>query len=169
MVQQWRRWLWVLSLLCWAAPIDLAPAAEPPRWVKEWQREPGVVFLITEGEATLPPSPAEKGPPPDSSGGPRIEVRNPAGSGELTPPFELDVRFAPGPGGGAVKMDSFQIFLVALWEIDLTPRVKPYLKADEKRLYIPKAQVPSGSHQLRLSIADEKGNLSSRVVRVVVK
>ena len=127
----------------------------------------GAVFLITEGEAMLPPAPLEKAVLPD--GGPQIEIVKPGGTDSVKPPFEIDLVFKAGPSGKSIDYETFKATLLALWGIDLTDRIKPYLNEADNRIYIKEAQVPSGSHRIKLTIADAEGNITAVILEVEVE
>jgi hypothetical protein len=123
--------------------------------------------LITEGEAMLRDAPTLKGLDADVSTGPRITVVSPQDGKTYAAPVEIDVVFEPAPGAPAVRSDTLRVVYVKLWEIDITERFLPYLR--DNRVHIPHAHVPAGRHVIRLSIADQAGQTSTRTMRVNVQ
>ena len=140
-------------LLGVCAPLSLAAGAGP--------------VLITEGEAMLPEAPTLKGPTEETTDGPRIIVLNPEEGKIYAGPVDIDVLFETVPGGSGIRLDTLRVMFVKLWEIDITERFLPFLRAN--RLYVERARIPSGRHLIRLSIADERGKTSTRLVRVAVQ
>jgi len=123
--------------------------------------------LITEGEAMLQDAPTLKGSGEEVSDGPRITVLSPEDGKAYAGPVDIEVLFEQVPGGPGVRPDTFRVVYVKLWEIDITERFLPYLHAN--RLHVERARIPRGRHLIRLSIADEGGKTSSRLVRVIVQ
>lgn len=115
----------------------------------------------------LQDAPSFKGPDDDVSDGPRITVLSPQDGKAYTGPVHIEVLFEQVPGGPAVRPDTLRVVYVKLWEIDITERFFPYLQAD--RLYIERARIPPGKHLIRVSIADEAGKTSTRLVRLIVQ
>ncbi len=138
--------------------VPLAASAQPM----------GAVYLITEGEAMLPPAPLEKSAPPPPSDGPVINLVAPKTS-TVSPPFEIEVKFTTGPSGKEVDYDTFEATLLMFFNIDVTGRIKPYLIAKENRIYIKEAAVPSGDHKIKMAVSDKGGNLSYVIMKVKVE
>ncbi len=123
--------------------------------------------LITEGEAMLQDAPTLRGAVDETSDGPRITVLSPRDGQAYTGAVDIEVLFEQVPGGPGVKLESLRVVYVKLWEIDITDRLLPHLQAN--RLYVERARIPPGQHLIRLSIADESGKRSTRVMRVIVQ
>ena len=145
--------VWLVVLLGVCAPVSHAAGAGP--------------VLITEGEAMLPEAPTLKGPAEETTDGPRITVLHPEDGKTYAGPVDIDILFETVPGGSGVRPDTLRVVFVKLWEIDITERFLPFLRAN--RLYVERARIPSGRHLIRLSIADERGKTSTRLVRIVVQ
>jgi hypothetical protein len=122
--------------------------------------------LITEEEALLPPPDETRAPPDLPRNGPVIRVVSPT-EPVVTRPFDVDLRFEPRHGGPPVQMASLKVALLKLIEIDLTDRVRPYVR--ETRLFVPQAPIPSGRHRLKISIADEEGGVTADILQVTVR
>ena len=123
--------------------------------------------VITEGEAMLQDAPTLKGPSEDVSDGPRITILSPQDGKPYMGSVDIEVLFEQVPGGPGVRPDTLRVVYVKLWDIDITDRFLPYLRAN--RLYVEQARIPPGRHLIRVSIADQAGKTSARVVRVIVQ
>lgn len=115
-------------------------------------------WLITPEEAAM--AAARKIPDRDlnqigaeSGLGPKIDVLKPTDGGSMPSPVEVDVKFTPKIS--PVDLPSMKVTLIKLINVDITGRVLPY--ASEGGIYIPSAQLPSGKHTVRVSIADHDG------------
>jgi len=116
------------------------------------------LWLITPQEAALAPAPDGTGKDEVAVGGeadlgPAIEVIKPTNGGRSHPPVEVDIKFVPKTS--PVDISTVKVTLKKLFNIDLTDRVQPYVTANG--IHIPGAQLPSGVHTVRISIADKDG------------
>ncbi len=154
-----RSYRWAIAvpvLLCLAAGV--APADEP-----KWLITPEEVAQVTRGGSydfkTLVS--AEEGP------GPEIVLKNPRALSRVVSPVDIHVKFEPGDSGEPPDMGSLEVTLVGFIDIDITDRVREYVKGND--LGIQAAPLPSGRHRIRMAIKDVKGNPNERdvVVRVV--
>jgi hypothetical protein len=127
----------------------------------------GSVWVITEGEAMLPSPPTARGGAALPQGGPLIRIERPDLATPQSPPFVIDVVFEPRPGRATVKMDSLKVVYLKIIELDVTERFKPHVK--ENRLFVEKANVPSGRHRLKITISDADGNMTGEILQVTVK
>ncbi len=144
------------SLLFFALAITSALAG--PKW------------LITPEEAARVRSPAGDFQEPAAAvegPGPRIIVKDPKALKRLRSPIYIFVAFEPGRSGLPADMSTLNATLIGFFDIDITDRVREYIKMSS--LEIEKADLPTGSHRLRMAIRDVKGNPNERdvVVRVV--
>jgi hypothetical protein len=64
-------------------------------------------------------------------------------------------------------MESLKVMYLRMIELDVTERFKPYIK--DNRLFVAKANIPSGRHRLRITITDTDGNTTVDVLQVTVK
>ncbi len=132
------------------------------------------IWLITPEEAAMPPAPPEQsrlqgGMPfdigrdlPDT--GPMIELLKP-NDGTSTPvPVEVSIRFEPR--AAPVDVSTLKVMVVKLFSIDITDRVRPY--SSPQGIHIPDARLPSGTHTVRISLADTAGGVSRKQVIVSV-
>lgn len=116
------------------------------------------VWLITPQEAAM--APAREGVlggeipiAAESDLGPKIEVVKPNNGGSAPPPVEVDIKFTPKMS--PVDPASLKVSVVKFVNIDITDRVRAYATASG--IHVPGAQLPSGKHTVRVSIADQDG------------
>jgi len=112
--------------------------------------------LITTSEAALP---ADHSHYRGISRGPTVAVVSPLpGAGSIKSPLHLKIKFQPH---GAAKIDVDSVLLTYMKEptVDLTQRIKPYITAGG--IDVEDAEVPPGTHTLRLNIADSDGHTST--------
>jgi hypothetical protein len=64
-------------------------------------------------------------------------------------------------------MDSLRVVYLTVFELDVTDRFTPFIK--DNRLFVEKANIPSGKHRLRITITDAAGNVTADVLQVTVK
>ena len=111
------------------------------------------VTLITESEAQLPKA-ARAESRAGLTRGPSIELVTPQAEEQVRSPARIAVRFVPH-GGGQIAPDSVKLVYMSNPRVDLTERVKQYIKGDS--LTIPDAEMPAGTHQLMLQVKDNEG------------
>jgi hypothetical protein len=123
----------------------------------------GPKWLITPEEAAKvrsltgdfkEPAAAVEGP------GPLILVRNPKALQSVRSPVNIFVVFKPGKSGQPPDMSTLSVTLIGFFNINITDRVREYVKTSS--LEIEEADLPSGSHQLRIAIKDISGNPNER-------
>lgn len=126
------------------------------------------VWLITPEEAAMAPKkmPRDSQTPFEAevSLGPIIEVLKPSHEGSVLPPVEVDIKFLPRLR--PVDLASLKVTVVKLINIDITDRVLPY--ASSAGIHVPAAQLPSGRHIVRVSIADQDGLRSAKELTFVI-
>jgi hypothetical protein len=127
--------------LCWvAAALLISGAAQATQ-------------LITADEAKLPPP---KGViAVDRRGilrGPKVEVVSP--SGTVRSPLRLQLRFESF-GGATINLDSVKVIYLRTPNVDLTPRVKPFIQANG--IDMPEAELPPGEYTVRVDVKDSDG------------
>jgi hypothetical protein len=117
--------------------------------------------LITEHEAQLPAddsqlrSGIERGPD-------IIAIYPPLKTGMIQSPFGFRVKFQ-AHGGTQIDPDSLTVVYKRIPAIDLTARVKPYVRADG--IDMPDAEVPAGSHRIIIFIRDSAGHEGQADIR----
>jgi hypothetical protein len=109
--------------------------------------------LITANEAKLPPP---KGAiAADRRGilrGPKVEVVSP--SGTVHSPLRLQLRFESF-GGATINPDSVKVVYLRTPNVDLTPRVKPFIQANG--IDMPEAELAPGEYTVRVDVKDSDG------------
>jgi hypothetical protein len=112
--------------------------------------------LITEKEAALP---LNFDPGRGITRGPMIMVVSPApGAGLVTSPLHFKIRFE-GRGGAKIDVASALVTYEKIPAIDLTQRIKAFIGPDG--IDIENAEVPPGSHRIRIDVTDSDGRTGS--------
>jgi hypothetical protein len=122
-------------------------------------------WLVTDREAALAAS--------TDASGTRAVTRGPAiryiapldATVPARQPFWLRVEFA-ARGGSRIIPDSIRITLLRSANIDLTPRLRPFLT--EGALDMPEALAPRGRYALRVAVSDAQGRASDAVIQLNV-
>lgn len=115
------------------------------------------LVLITADEAKLPPP---KGAIPVSARGvtrgPKVELVSQ--SGVIRSPAPLQLKFQTY-GGAKVDLDAVQATYLRSPNVDLTPRIKPFVTATG--IDVPAAELPPGEHVVRIDIKDSDGRAAT--------
>jgi hypothetical protein len=121
--------------------------------------------LITAAEAALPA-------PPDAgltmrglTRGPAIELEAPQEAKPAKSPMLFKVRFT-GRNNAAIEKDSVKVTYVKAPSVDLTRRLRPHLT--DSGIEMSGAEIPAGTHVLRIDVKDTQGRSSTAVVKLVV-
>jgi hypothetical protein len=113
--------------------------------------------LITEEEAKLPPP---KGAiAADRRGilrGPKVEVISPNEASHS--PLRLQLKFESF-GGAKINIDSVKVLYLRTPNVDLTPRVKPFIQTDG--IDMPDTELPPGEYLVRVDVKDSDGRPGS--------
>jgi hypothetical protein len=129
------------------------------------------VTLITQEEAQLPQSVetvqmTEMMAMRGITRAPAIVVVNPTtGSTGSKSPFTYRVRFEPH-NGAHTDLKSLKVTYLKTPNVDLTPRVIPYLNQDG--FDVKGAEAPPGDHYIRIDIKDSEGRASSTVMKITI-
>ena len=120
--------------------------------------------LISAKEAALPPAAgtlATRG----ISRGPAIKLASPEADTPVMAPFDFKVSFEPR---GDAKIDPSTVKVVYMKSpfVDLTPRLKSAISANG--IDFAKADVPPGTHTLRITVKDTDGRETNSVINLVV-
>lgn len=116
------------------------------------------LWLITPQEAAMAPA-RENGlggeipVAAESEMGPKIDVIKPNHGGSAPAPVEVDIKFTPKIS--PVDPTSLKVSVVKFINIDITDRLRAFVSPTGIR--ISGAQLPSGKHTVRISIADQDG------------
>jgi len=113
--------------------------------------------LITKEEASLPPG-ARPGPLRGPIPGPTIEVMSPPSDVGQRSPLRLLVRFKTY-AGSKVDKESIRLIYIKTPLVELTNRVRDFITPTGIELH--EAQVPPGSHTIRIQLKDTAGRTGS--------
>jgi hypothetical protein len=120
--------------------------------------------LITEEEAQLPPP---KGAiAADRRGimrGPKVEFISPGAS--VNSPMRLVLKFESF-GGAKIDPDSVKVLFLRSPNVDLTPRVKPFIQADG--INMQDAELPPGEYTVRVDLKDSEGRPGTTIFTLKV-
>ena len=124
---------------------------------------------ITPDEARLP---AYQGPPRlrmrSVAMGPKIVVLAPPANGESFVshrPVKLHVRFET-TADAPVDLQSLKVTYLRLFGIDITDRVRPFVK--DSGIDIDNVEIPVGEHRIELEIGDRHGHTTDEILKLVV-
>jgi len=150
--------------------LALAVAARPARAFTLVTPEEAAANLAAErpglSRSFLPTVPAPEPRGLNTGDLPRIEVVRPQEAGTLPSPLTIVLRFGAAPGA-QVDPASFRARYGALG-LDITSRLLPYARLDASGLTAENATLPSGSHRIRVQIADTNGRIGERTFRFTV-
>ena len=121
-------------------------------------------LLISQKEAALPAAESVL-PTRGISRGPSIKMANPGNDISVSSPFDFRVTFEPR-GDSKVEVDSIKVVYMKSPFVDLTPRLKSAISANG--IDFAKADVPPGTHTIRVSVKDTDGRETNSVLTLVV-
>lgn len=128
---------------------------------------PNLVFaapLITSKEAALPAvsgALATRG----ISRGPAVKLNSPEADTPISSPFDFKVLFE-ARGEGKIDPNSVKVVYMKSPFVDLTPRLKSAITPTG--INFSKAEVPPGTHTIRITVKDMDGRETNQVVTIVV-
>jgi len=120
--------------------------------------------LITAKEAALPAASgtlATRG----ISRGPAVKLNSPEPDIPVMSPFDFKITFEPR-GDAKIDLASVKVIYMKSPFVDLTPRLKSAISANG--IDFAKADVPAGTHTIRVSIKDTEGRETNSVLTLVV-
>lgn len=120
--------------------------------------------LITEEEAKLPPPKGAVAA--DRRGilrGPKVEFVSPGES--VASPLKLQLKFESF-GGAKIDPESVKVIFLRTPNVDLTPRVKPFVQADG--INMQDAELPPGEYTVRVDIKDSDGRPGTAIFTLKV-
>ncbi len=97
--------------------------------------------------------------------GPEVKVLSPEADKENKSPVKVDIRFIPREGRD-VDLSTLKVELVKFPYWDITSRVLPYASKDGIKAEA--MQVHSGTHKIRLTIADRSKAITQKIFLVKV-
>ena len=121
--------------------------------------------LISEAEAKLPPSPDAGMTMRGLTRGPGIEQLSPDPDRSASAPFPLKVKFL-ARNNVAVDPASVKLVYLKASPVDLTDRIKRYLTPEG--ITMNSAEVPPGTHLMRIELKDANGRSSTATIKVTV-
>jgi len=119
--------------------------------------------LITYEETTLPTRPFDEGEIGSDFIllGPSIEIPyGPRKGVNTSSPFKLEIHFIPGDSAD-INLDSIKIYYWSYPRVDLTSRLKPFLKGNV--ISIAEARAPRGRHEIMIQVKDSKKYVTNKV------
>ena len=128
---------------------------------------PNLVFaapLITSKEAALPAASgalATRG----ISRGPAVKLNSPEADTPISSPFDFKVLFE-ARGEGKIDPNSVKVVYMKSPFVDLTPRLKSTITPTGINFL--KAEVPPGTHTIRVTVKDMDGRETNQVITLVV-
>ena len=142
--------------------------------------EEKIVSWITQEEAALPakkPSGTsmkgllDSGNQPfqvknQSMAGPIIKVEKPDPDQSYNDLIDILISFSKNPIGEPVNMDSLRIIYLKMFGIDITDRIRPYIK--ETRIDANGIKFPEGEHEFEIRIKDNEQMESSEKIKIKV-
>ena len=120
--------------------------------------------LISVQEAALPAASgalATRG----ISRGPGVKLASPEADTPTAAPFDLKVNFE-ARGDAKIDPNSVKVTYMKSPPVDLTPRLKKSISASG--IDLNKAEVPPGTHTIRVSVKDSEGRETNSVMNLVV-
>ena len=126
--------------------------------------QPPPLELVTHEEASQP---ATRGSFEQQTKGPNITVLAPTGTGPISSPFPIHIEFSADSAATAVNMASLKLTYMKLWGIDITDRVKDYIRGNT--VSVPETDIPAGKHTIEIYIEDSEKNVSSQQITINVK
>jgi hypothetical protein len=123
--------------------------------------------LITPQEAALPadqmPELTFRGSPTRR---PSVTMITPApNAGVVKSPLGLKIRFQAF-GGAKINAESVVVTYMRKPAVNLTQRLAPYIRPDG--VEVPDAEVPAGTHQLRIELKDGAGHSGGSIFNIEV-
>jgi hypothetical protein len=128
---------------------------------------PNLVFaapLITAKESALPAASgtfATRG----ISRGPAVKLNSPEADTPINSPFDFKVLFE-ARGEGKIDPNSVKVVYMKSPFVDLTPRLKSAITPTGINFL--KAEVPPGTHTIRVTVKDMDGRETNQVITLVV-
>ncbi len=142
--------------------------------------EKKAVSWITEEEAALPAMKSsvtgmkglpESGNQPfqvkkQSMAGPIIKIEKPDPDHLYDDLIDILISFDKNPIGESVNMESLRIIYLKMFGIDITDRIRPYVK--ETRIDANGIKFPEGEHEFEIRIKDDEQMESSEIFKLKV-
>ena len=130
-----------------------------------WPTTGAADMLITEAESKLPASTDVGMTTRGLSRGPGVEQISPNPDQGVPSPVPLKVKFI-ARNNVAIDPASVTVTYLKSKNVDLTDRIKKHLTADG--IDMAKAEIPPGTHHLRINLKDSQGRTSTATLKVIV-
>jgi hypothetical protein len=130
-----------------------------------WPVAGAAEMLITEAEAKLPASTDVGMTTRGLSRGPGVEQVSPSPDRGVQSPLPLKVKFI-ARNNVAIDPESVKVTYLKAQNVDLTERIKKHLTADG--IDMAKAEIPPGTHLLRINLKDGQGRTSTATLKLIV-
>ena len=98
--------------------------------------------------------------------GPKITLVSPNIAEKISAPVNIYLRFENSPNGIEPDMDSLIVQMKGLITLDITKRIKPFIKG--KEINIENAKIPNGRHNIVFMIMDLEMNYSERLLSFII-
>lgn len=121
--------------------------------------------LITAEEAKRP---ATVTAPLNTRGltrGPGVEQESPSATASVNSPLMFKIKFEPR-NNVPIDLDSIKLVYLKATPVDLTDRIRKYTTATG--IAMPQAEIPPGTHTLRLDLKDAQGRVGTATIKLVV-
>jgi len=122
--------------------------------------------LITPSEAALPPSVDASLDRRGMTRGPSLDQISPNPTMSVRSPLALRIKFT-AHNNAKVESTTIKVSYLKLMPVDLTERLRKYTSSDG--IDMPDAEVPPGTHLLRLELKDSLGRTSVSVIKLIVE
>jgi len=123
-------------------------------------------MLITPSEAALAPSDDVGMQLRSITRGPSLDQISPNPATRVRSPFALKIKFI-GHNNATVDPETMKASYLKLAPVDLTGRLRKYTNSDG--IDMPDAEVPPGTHLLRVELKDSLGRVSISIIKLVVE
>jgi hypothetical protein len=130
-----------------------------------WQTCARAEVLITEAEAKLPNAIDVSMTMRGLTRGPSIELLSPNSDQSVTSPLPLKIKFDIR-NRIEIEPDSIKLTYIKANPVDLTDRIKKHVTRGG--IEMDRAEVPPGTHILRLDIKDKQGRVGSAMIKLRV-
>ena len=120
--------------------------------------------LISAKEADLPVA-SQALPTRGISRGPSVKLNSPEADTPVASPFDLKVTFE-ARGDAKIDPDSIKVIYMKSPIVDLTPRLRKSITVSG--IDFLKAEVPPGSHAIKVTVKDTDGRETNSVLNIIV-
>jgi hypothetical protein len=122
--------------------------------------------LITEAEAGLPPATDAALDLRNVTRAPSIEQASPTANAHVRSPLALKVKFS-ARNNAKIDPVNVKVTYIKKTPVDLTERLRKRVTADG--IEMPDAEVPPGTHLIRLEVKDSQGRTGTALIKLVVE